>query len=231
MLVVWFLLNCINVFTWLVVYSNYQELSDITRLEDMAKLKMSTMSSLNASRSFSHHSLDSANPYGRYGIGSAGSSLQPSPQIYHHSLSGNQPLTLHESHQNIVTGVGVSGHNSGKSPAANIGTPTQRYSSQNSLHASYLQMYSNTLSQRSRQSSTASLSANSANANVFPMTAYNNQNTPSSAMSQISQPIPQQYSHSQHPQSQNRFNERTSNYGQHLSNTNGVYTRNSNTPM
>lgn len=157
MLIIWFLLTMVNIFVWLVVYSNYQELSDITRLEDMAKLKMSTLSSLNASRSFSHHSLDSANPYGRYG-----GSLQPSPQIFHHT---QQPMSIHESHQNILpTGV-VS---VGNTPQIQ---PKSLHSSQNSLHASYLQMYSNTLSQRSRQSSATSLSMNSM-PNAYPMTAY-----------------------------------------------------------
>ncbi|UXI22347.1 hypothetical protein NH340_JMT08290 [Sarcoptes scabiei] len=168
MLILWFLLMIIDVFIWLVVYSNYQELSDITRLEDMAKLKMSTMSSLNASRTFSHHSLDSTNPYGRYGgpgvvvPGSVtgNSSLQPSPQIYHHSLVHNQPMTIHESHQNILRGL-----NSNSNLASNksniVGntrtgvpdTPRSHHSSQNSLHASYLQMYSNTLSQRNYETS------------------------------------------------------------------------------
>lgn len=59
MLVLWTLCTALNVFAFLVVVSNYQELSNITKLEDMAKLKMSTLSSLNASRSLSHHSLDS----------------------------------------------------------------------------------------------------------------------------------------------------------------------------
>ncbi|XP_013779709.1 uncharacterized protein LOC106464144 [Limulus polyphemus] len=59
MLVIWIILIAANIFFWLVVYSNFQELADITRLEDMAKLKMGTMSSLNASRSLSHHSINS----------------------------------------------------------------------------------------------------------------------------------------------------------------------------
>lgn len=86
MLVIWFSLTIANVFAWLVVYSNYQELSDITRIEDMAKLKMSTLSSLNASRSLSHHSLDSG-----YKIGVGGQvSSHPSPQIYHgHARGGS----------------------------------------------------------------------------------------------------------------------------------------------
>lgn len=59
MLLFWFIINTLNVFAFLVVVSNYQELTNITRLEDMARLKLSTISSLNASRSLSHHSLDS----------------------------------------------------------------------------------------------------------------------------------------------------------------------------
>lgn len=58
-LIIWILLIAANAFAWLIVYSNYQELTDITRLEDMAKLKLGTLSSLNASRSVSHHSIDS----------------------------------------------------------------------------------------------------------------------------------------------------------------------------
>ncbi|CAM1292414.1 Uncharacterised protein g434 [Pycnogonum litorale] len=57
MLFFWIVFLSINVFCLLVVYSNYQELEDITRLEDMAKLKMGTMSSLNTSHSMSHHSV------------------------------------------------------------------------------------------------------------------------------------------------------------------------------
>ena len=168
MLLFWFMLTMLNVFVWLVVYSNYQELSDITRLEDMAKLKMSTLSSLNASRSFSHHSLDSANPYGRYG---GPSSLQPSPQIYSHHhhphSSGGQQLSLHQSTGNL--------------PLVNQSTPQinskSHHSSQNSLHQNYLTLYQNTLSQRSRQSSAASLSMNSMQ-NTFPMSAYNQSQSP-----------------------------------------------------
>ncbi|GIY30384.1 uncharacterized protein CEXT_323461 [Caerostris extrusa] len=43
----------------LVVLSNFQELADITRLEDMARLKTGTMSSLNTtSHSLSHYSVN-----------------------------------------------------------------------------------------------------------------------------------------------------------------------------
>lgn len=59
MLLLWFFFTITNIFAFLTVVSNYQELSNITRLEDMAQLKMSTISSLNASRTLSHHSLDS----------------------------------------------------------------------------------------------------------------------------------------------------------------------------
>lgn len=58
MLVIWLLIAGANIFFWLVVYSNFQELSTVTRLEDMAKLKMGTMSSLNTSHA-SHHSMHS----------------------------------------------------------------------------------------------------------------------------------------------------------------------------
>lgn len=63
MLFLWTILIPLNVFALLIVYSNYQELSDITKIEDIANLKMSTLSSLQGSRTFSHmshQSLDSA---------------------------------------------------------------------------------------------------------------------------------------------------------------------------
>lgn len=40
MLAIFLILIAVDVFLYLVVISNYQELSDMTRLEDMAKLKM-----------------------------------------------------------------------------------------------------------------------------------------------------------------------------------------------
>lgn len=79
MLLLWLILIPANIFALLVVYSNYQELSDITKIEDMAKLKMSTLSSLQGSRTLSHmsnQSLDSA--YGRH-YGATGINSNPSP--------------------------------------------------------------------------------------------------------------------------------------------------------
>lgn len=91
MLVIFLLLIAIDVFFYLVVISNYQELSDMTRLEDMAKLKMSTLSSLNASRSLSHHSLDSYRGGGLHG-GIINS--HPSPINQHSQLNNfNQTPT------------------------------------------------------------------------------------------------------------------------------------------
>lgn len=59
MLVIWSVMLALNVFFILVVYSNYQELEDITRLEDMARLKTGTLSSLNTtSHSLSHYSVE-----------------------------------------------------------------------------------------------------------------------------------------------------------------------------
>lgn len=73
MLIIWLLLLAADVFAFLIVVSNYQELSNITKLEDMAKLKMSTLSSLNT-RSLSHHSLDSyKGGYGTVNMGPSGS--------------------------------------------------------------------------------------------------------------------------------------------------------------
>lgn len=74
MLIIWLLLLAADVFAFLIVVSNYQELSNITKLEDMAKLKMSTLSSLNT-RSLSHHSLDSyKGAYGTVNMGPSGGS-------------------------------------------------------------------------------------------------------------------------------------------------------------
>ncbi|XP_003737882.1 uncharacterized protein LOC100900661 [Galendromus occidentalis] len=56
MLLIWAALIAGNVFAGLVVLSNYQELSDITRLEDLARSKMGGSTSV--SRSVSHNSLD-----------------------------------------------------------------------------------------------------------------------------------------------------------------------------
>ncbi|XP_022657334.1 uncharacterized protein LOC111270204 isoform X2 [Varroa jacobsoni] len=57
MLLIWVALIAGNVFAYLVVLSNYQELSDITRLEDLARSKMG-VGSTSVSRSVSHNSLD-----------------------------------------------------------------------------------------------------------------------------------------------------------------------------
>lgn len=77
MLLLWSILIPINVFALLIVYSNYQELSDITKIEDMAKLKMSTLSSLQGSRTLSHMSQQSLDSYRQYGA--TGINSNPSP--------------------------------------------------------------------------------------------------------------------------------------------------------
>ena len=46
MLLIWIALIAGNVFAFLVVLSNYQELSDITRLEDLARSKVRLVSVL-----------------------------------------------------------------------------------------------------------------------------------------------------------------------------------------
>nr|XP_031839115.1 uncharacterized protein LOC116429858 [Nomia melanderi] len=45
----WTVFLCFSIYGWLIVYSLYVELSDLTRLEDLAHLRIGTMQSLNAS--------------------------------------------------------------------------------------------------------------------------------------------------------------------------------------
>ncbi|XP_041971147.1 uncharacterized protein LOC121727389 [Aricia agestis] len=45
----WIVFTVVGVYGWLLVYSLYLELSDLTKLEDLAHLRMGTMASLNAS--------------------------------------------------------------------------------------------------------------------------------------------------------------------------------------
>merc|ERR1712004_437553 len=49
----WFFFNILNVLSFLCVYSLFLELNDLTKLQDMARLKMDTMSSMAPSRAAS----------------------------------------------------------------------------------------------------------------------------------------------------------------------------------
>jgi hypothetical protein len=101
MLIIWLILIPFNIFVLLVVYSNYQELSDITKIEDMAKLKMSTLSSLQGSRTFSHmsnQSLDSTYRMQHYG---ALVNSNPSPSYMRAAANINQQP--HYGHQAAAT--------------------------------------------------------------------------------------------------------------------------------
>lgn len=49
MVLCWIVFSVAGVYGWLLVYSLYLELSDLTKLEDLAHLRMGTMASLNAS--------------------------------------------------------------------------------------------------------------------------------------------------------------------------------------
>ena len=114
MLLLWLILIPINVFALLVVYSNYQELSDITKIEDMAKLKMSTLSSLQGSRSLSHmshQSLDST--YRHYG---ATVNSNPSPSYMRAAANVN--------HQPYATSGGVYNYTGSIYGGSNLSTPT-----------------------------------------------------------------------------------------------------------
>lgn len=59
MCLLWIIFICVSVYGWLIVYSLYVELSDLTRLEDLAHLRMGTMQSLNASTT---HSIAGSRP-------------------------------------------------------------------------------------------------------------------------------------------------------------------------
>ncbi|XP_014251365.1 uncharacterized protein LOC106667743 isoform X2 [Cimex lectularius] len=45
----WTIFCILNVYSWILIYSLYLELADLTKLEDLAHLRMGTMQSLNAS--------------------------------------------------------------------------------------------------------------------------------------------------------------------------------------
>ncbi|XP_054006647.1 uncharacterized protein LOC128891261 [Hylaeus anthracinus] len=59
MCLLWTIFVLISVYGWLIVYSLYIELSDLTRLEDFAHLRIGTMQSLNASTT---HSIAGSRP-------------------------------------------------------------------------------------------------------------------------------------------------------------------------
>lgn len=111
MLLLWFILIPIDVFALLIVYSNYQELSDITKIEDMAKLKMSTLSSLQGSRSQSQQSIDSYRMYGAIGVNS-----NPSPSYMRAAANIN--------HQPYGTSSGVYNYTGSIYGGSAISTPT-----------------------------------------------------------------------------------------------------------
>ncbi|XP_011707149.1 PREDICTED: uncharacterized protein LOC105462326, partial [Wasmannia auropunctata] len=59
MCLLWIAFICISAYGWLLVYSLYLELHDLTRLEDLAHLRIGTMQSLNASTT---HSIAGSRP-------------------------------------------------------------------------------------------------------------------------------------------------------------------------
>lgn len=65
MFIVWMILNVLDVLSWICIYSLYLELTDLTKLQDIARLKMNTMSSLPASRAASIYGTSSrpTSPY------------------------------------------------------------------------------------------------------------------------------------------------------------------------
>lgn len=67
MLLLWLILIPLNIFAFLVVLSNYQELDGVGKIEKLAQIRASTLSSLHGSRTLSHLSVQSLNNsiYGR----------------------------------------------------------------------------------------------------------------------------------------------------------------------
>ena len=51
MCLLWIIFILVGIFGWVIVYSLYLELTDLTKLEDLAHLRMGTMSSLNMTQS------------------------------------------------------------------------------------------------------------------------------------------------------------------------------------
>lgn len=114
MLLLWALLIPLDVFALLIIYSNYQELSDITKIEDIANLKMSTLSSLQGSRTFSHmshQSLDSA--FRHYG---ATVNSNPSPSYMRAAANVNT--------QPYATGSALYNNNGSIYGGSTLSTPT-----------------------------------------------------------------------------------------------------------
>lgn len=113
-LVLWLILIPLDVFALLIVYSNYQELSDITKIEDMAKLKMSTLSSIQGSRSLSHmsqQSLDSYRPH-------YGATINPNPSPSYMRAAANI------SHQPYATSGQIYNYTGSIYGGSTISTPT-----------------------------------------------------------------------------------------------------------
>jgi len=59
----WLILICVCFYSWILVYSLYLELSDLTKLEDLAHLRMGTMASLQASTNPSYAGSRPTTPY------------------------------------------------------------------------------------------------------------------------------------------------------------------------
>lgn len=127
MLLLWFILIPIDVFLLLTVYSNYQELSDITKIEDMAKLKMSTLSSLHGSRTLSHMSNQSLDSFRHYGA-TINSNPSPSYMRAAANLINHQPYATSggvAAAASAATGSGVYNYTGGSIyGGSTLSTPT-----------------------------------------------------------------------------------------------------------
>jgi len=87
MFIIWFFFNIIDVYSFICMYSLYLELSGITKLEDMTKLKMQTMSS----RGNSLYGSRPTSPASRATAGTGPASSQYTTGTMQSTASGQDP--------------------------------------------------------------------------------------------------------------------------------------------
>lgn len=63
MLLIWFGLNLMDCFSWVVIYSMYLELGDLSKIQDLARLKMDTMSNVQSRAGTSAYGSRPSSPY------------------------------------------------------------------------------------------------------------------------------------------------------------------------
>ncbi|XP_074598036.1 uncharacterized protein LOC141852801 [Brevipalpus obovatus] len=145
MLLMWILFTVFNIAALIVVVSNYQDLKDITRLENIAQVKMNTISSLNASRtlfqSFDPHEKMEDEEYNQVYtspssrklqreslFGLRGSHASEDSDNDNHSLSS--PKMSHPTSTSSIPLAGL-----GLDPGRTLSSPQQSFTNETSLPA------------------------------------------------------------------------------------------------